>query len=74
MYVAQVGAWMTIVAVFSFARVRIGVECRLAGTEALFWYACALRIGDVIGSTSAIGQISVGRFFKRHVREQISVS
>jgi hypothetical protein len=67
----QVAAWITVVAVFSFARVRIGVECRLAGPEALFWYACALRIGDVIGSTSAIGQISVGRFFRRHMRGNI---
>jgi len=61
--VSKAGAWVTVVGVFNFARARIGVECHVAGAGALFIYACAARLGDVIGSTSLIGRINVCRVF-----------
>jgi len=66
----KAGAWVSIVAVFNFARARIGVECHVASAGALLVYACAARLGDVIGSTSLIGRINVCRIFNspRHWR------
>jgi len=62
-YGEQAAAWVTVVGVFNFARARIGVECHVASAGALLVFACAARLGDVIGSTSLIGRINVCRVF-----------
>lgn len=61
--VYEAAAWVTVVGVFNFARARIGVECHVASAGALLVYACAARLGDVIGSTSVIGHVNVCRVF-----------
>jgi len=66
--VRQAAAWVTVVGAFNFARARIGVECHVAGAGALLVYACAARLGDVIGSTSLIGRVNVCRVFNAQRR------
>ena len=58
-------AWVAIVGVFSFARLRIGVVCRGSSPEALVIYACVMRLGDVIGTISIVDSVSVCRIFRR---------
>jgi len=69
-YGDKAAAWVSVVGVFNFARARIGVECHVASAGALLIYACAARLGDVIGSTSLISRINVCRIFNspRHWR------
>jgi len=61
--VVKATAWVSVVGVFNFARARIAVECHVTSAGALLLFACAARLGDVIGSTSLIGRFNVCRVF-----------
>lgn len=57
--------WISVVLLFSFARCRIGIECRSVGNiETVLWFVWIMRLGDVIGSMSILGRISICKIFR----------